>query len=58
MGWTVQGLYPSVGSFQTHPDQCAAHPSSYTMGTWSFLGVKQPGHSIYQPPLSSAKVKE
>ena len=44
--------------FQTHPDQAAAHPSSYTMGTRSFLGVKQPDHSVYHPLPSGAKVKE
>jgi len=30
-----------------------AHPASYTMGTGSFLGVKQPGHGVDHPPPSS-----
>jgi len=45
MGWTVQ----------TGP---GAHLASYTMGTRSFLGVKQPGHGTDHPPPSSAEVKE
>ena len=40
---------------QTGPD---AHPASYTVGTRSFLGVKQPGCGIDHPPPSSAEVKE
>jgi len=35
-----------------------AHPASYTMGTRSFPGVKQPGCSVDQPPLPSMEVKE
>ena len=34
-----------------------AHPASYTMGTGSFLGVKQPGHGTDHPPPSSAEVE-
>jgi hypothetical protein len=41
--------------FQTGP---GTHPASYTMGTGSFLGVKQPGCGTDHPPPSSAKVKE
>jgi hypothetical protein len=33
-----------------------AHPASCTMGTGSFLGVKQLGHGANHPPPSSAKV--
>jgi len=40
---------------QTGP---GAHPASYTMGTGSFLGVKQPGCVVDPPPPSSAEVKE
>jgi len=40
---------------QTGP---GTHPASYTMGTGSFPGVKQPGHGIDHPPPSSAEVKE
>jgi hypothetical protein len=40
---------------QTDP---GAHPTSYTMGTGSFLGVKRPGRGVSHPPPSSAKVKE
>jgi hypothetical protein len=35
-----------------------AHPASYTMGTWSFPGVKRPGRGVDNPPTSSAEVKE
>jgi len=35
-----------------------AYPATYMMGTGSFLGVKQPGCGIDQPPPSSTKVKK
>jgi hypothetical protein len=35
-----------------------ANPSSYAVGTGSFLGVKGSGLGIDHPPLSSAEVKE
>jgi hypothetical protein len=35
-----------------------AHPASYTMGTGSFLGVKQAGRGTDHPHPSSAEVKE
>jgi hypothetical protein len=34
------------------------HPASCTMGTGSFMELKQPGRGVDHPPLSSAKVKE
>jgi hypothetical protein len=40
---------------QTGP---GVHPSSYTVGTGSFPGVKRPGRGIEHPPRSSAEVKE
>jgi len=40
---------------QTGP---GVHPASYTRGTGSFLGVKQPGHGADHPPPSSTEVKE
>jgi len=40
---------------QTGP---GAHPTSYTMSTGSFLGVKRPGYGNDHPPPSSAEVKE
>jgi hypothetical protein len=40
---------------QTDP---GVHPASYTMGTGSFPGVKQPGCGIDHPPPSTAEVKE
>ena len=35
-----------------------AHPTSCTMGTGSFQGVKRPGRSVDQPPPSSGEVNE
>jgi hypothetical protein len=40
---------------QTGP---GAHPASYTMGTGSFPGVKQPGRGADHPPPSSAEVRK
>jgi len=40
---------------QTGP---GTHPASFTMGTWSFPGVKRPGPSFDHSLLSNAKVKE
>jgi hypothetical protein len=35
-----------------------AHPTSYTMGTGSFQGVKRQERGVDHPPASSAEVKE
>ena len=40
---------------QTGP---GSHPASYTLGTGSLPGVKQPGRAIYHPPLSSSRLKK
>ena len=69
--WIAQSVYDSLGldgpgiesrwgarfsaSVQTGP---GAHPTSYTMGTGSFPGVKRPESGVDHPPLSSAEVKE
>jgi len=34
------------------------HPSFYTMGTGSFIGVKRPGPGADHPPPCSSEVKE
>jgi len=39
---------------QTSP---GAHPASYTMGTGSFMGVKQPGHGVDHPPHLAPRLK-
>jgi hypothetical protein len=39
---------------QTGP---GAHPTSYTMGTGSFPGVKRPGRDADHPPPPSAEVE-
>jgi len=54
----VWGTNPGSGEiFHTYADGPGAHPASYTRGTRSFPGVKQPGHGIDYPPPSSAEVK-
>ena len=58
--WTVQASNPGGGvrfsaPFQTGPE---AHPTSYTMGTGSFPGVKQPGRGVDHLLPTSAEVKE
>jgi len=54
----VWGMNPGWGKiFCTHPYHFWG-PASYTMGTVSFLGVKQLGCGIDNPPPSSAKGKE
>jgi len=40
---------------QTGP---GAHPASYTMDTESFVGVKQPGHGVDQPPHLAPLLKK
>ena len=34
-----------------------AHPASYTMGTGSVPGVKQPGRGVHHPSLTRTEVK-
>jgi len=48
--WDVRFSAP----VQTRP---GAQSASFIMGTGSFLGVKQLGHGIDHPPLSSVEVK-
>jgi len=35
-----------------------AHPTSYTMDTGSFLGVKQPGRGVDHPPHLTPRLKK
>jgi hypothetical protein len=35
-----------------------AQPASYTMGTGSFLGVKQPGRGVDHPPHLAPRLKK
>ena len=53
------GIKSQWGRFST-PLQTGpgVHPASSTLGTRSFLAVKQLGHCVDHPPPSSAKVKE
>ena len=50
-GWTVRDLIPVEARFSV-PVQTGseAHPASYTMGAWSFPGVKRPGLGGDHPP--------
>ena len=52
--WILVGARSSA-HIKTSPGD---HPASYTMGTRSLLGVKQPGHGVDHPPASSSEVKE
>ena len=55
----VGGSNPGGGRiYRTCPDRPWAHPTSYTMGTGSFPGVKRPGRGVGHPLPSSAEVKE
>ena len=49
-----------MGANFSAPDQTGseAHPASYTVGTGSLPGVKQPGCGVDHPPPSSAEVNE
>jgi hypothetical protein len=61
MGWTVQGLNPGGGGARfSAPIQIGpgAHPSSSTIGTGSFPGVKRPGRGIDHPSPFSTEVKD
>jgi hypothetical protein len=40
---------------QTGP---GAHPASYTMGTRTFQGVKQPGRGVGNPPHLAPRLKK
>ena len=59
MCWTVRGSNPGGEKFsapvQTGP---GAHPTSYTMGTEYFHGIKRQGRGVDHRPPSSAEVKE
>jgi hypothetical protein len=58
-GWTVRGSNPSGARFFAHVQiGPGAHPTSYTVGTGSFQGVKRPGRGADHPPPSSAEVKK
>ena len=56
MGWTVRGSNPDGARIftpiQTGP---GVQPTSYTVGSWSFPGVKRPGNGTDYPSLSSAE---
>ena len=51
-GWTARGSNPGGGARFSAPVQNSpeAHPASYTMGTGSFLGVKQSERGVDHPP--------
>ena len=50
---------PVGAKFFARVETCpGAHPSSYTMGTESFLGVKRPGRGVDHPLQRSSEVQE
>jgi hypothetical protein len=54
------GIESRLGARYAAPAQTGpvAHPSSYTMGTGSFPGVKRPGSGVDHPLPSSTEFKE
>ena len=50
------GSNPDGASFSAplQPDS-EAHPASYTLGTWSFPGIKRPERVVYHPPHLAPK---
>ena len=59
MDLTVRGSNSGGGEiFHTRPAGPGAHPASCKMGDGSLPGVKRPGYSVDDPPLSSTEVKE
>jgi hypothetical protein len=57
-GWTVRGLNPvGVKIFRTRSDRPGTHPASYTMGTGSFPGIKQPGRGVDHPSPCNTEFK-
>ena len=58
-GWMVRGSNPCVVKFSAPVQNCTGtHPAFYTMGTWSFPGVKRLGRGVDHQPPSSAEVEE
>jgi len=60
MGQAVQDMNPRRTRFFSSPNiqtSFGAHPTSYSVGTSFFLGVKQQEHKVNHSLPSSAKVK-
>jgi len=55
-GWSRDRI--PEGAKLSAPVQTGSGAASYTMGTRSFQGVKQPGRNIDHPPPSYVEVKE
>ena len=55
-----QGYMPTstLQSDEQHTTARCTRPTSYTMDTWSFLGVMRQQRGADHPPTSSAEVKE
>jgi len=58
-GWTVRVSNSGGAIFsvpvQTYPE---GHPSSYTMGTGTFPGVKRPRRGVDHPPHIAPRLKK
>jgi len=58
-GWTVRGLNPDGARFSAPVETgTGANPSSYTMSTASFTGIKRPERGVDHPPPTIAEFKE
>ena len=58
VGWSGDGI--PVGAKFSAPVQNGpgAHPTSYTMGTVPFPGVKRPGRGADHPPPSRSEIRD
>ena len=57
-GWAGDRISVGARFSALAQTDAGAHPTSYTVGTVSFLGVKRSGRGVDQPPPSSVEVKE
>jgi len=58
-GLTVRESNPGGGEiFRTRPDRPWGPPTSYTMGTGSFPGVKRPVRGFDHPPHLAPRLKK
>ena len=57
-GWSRDRI--PVGARFSAPDQIGSEtrPTSYTMGTGSFLGVQRPGRGVDHPPHLASRLKK
>jgi hypothetical protein len=57
-GLDGRGIEFQWGQDFLNPSGPGAHPTSYTVGTGSFLGVKWPGHGVDHPPHLASRLRK